>query len=237
MSRLVAFATTGALALAAPASAVTWVFGGGSGTTNSVAVTVPGQTTLTVEGRRFTGLPTALASLTQLTIPLQISRTAPGLGVTGGGSSPQVDTNQANRREAFLVTADKAIRIDGLKLSFIDANDTLQIFGVNADNSLTALGFGGLIRDGLGGTVAFSNSGANSGTTVLDFDTPLPAFDRFVFTTREPGDVAFGGQSGQGYRLDSISGAAVPEPATWAMLITGFGLVGLAMRRRQSAAA
>ncbi|WP_207790719.1 PEPxxWA-CTERM sorting domain-containing protein [Thermaurantiacus tibetensis] len=29
--------------------------------------------------------------------------------------------------------------------------------------------------------------------------------------------------------------AAVPEPATWAMLITGFGMVGFALRRRQRA--
>lgn len=29
----------------------------------------------------------------------------------------------------------------------------------------------------------------------------------------------------------------IPEPATWAMLITGFGLVGAAMRRRRVAAA
>ena len=35
--------------------------------------------------------------------------------------------------------------------------------------------------------------------------------------------------------LDGVS-AAVPEPATWAMLIGGFGLVGAAARRRRSAA-
>jgi hypothetical protein len=28
----------------------------------------------------------------------------------------------------------------------------------------------------------------------------------------------------------------IPEPATWAMLITGFGLVGSAMRRRRGIA-
>ncbi len=28
---------------------------------------------------------------------------------------------------------------------------------------------------------------------------------------------------------------AVPEPATWAMMIAGFGAVGVAMRRRQRA--
>lgn len=34
-------------------------------------------------------------------------------------------------------------------------------------------------------------------------------------------------------RLGGIAAAAVPEPATWAMLICGFGLVGLSMRRRE----
>lgn len=32
-------------------------------------------------------------------------------------------------------------------------------------------------------------------------------------------------------------GGVIPEPATWAMLITGFGLVGAAMRRRTAASA
>jgi hypothetical protein len=41
------------------------------------------------------------------------------------------------------------------------------------------------------------------------------------------------------YLLDNVrvsglgGGGAVPEPATWAMLIAGFGLVGLAARRRR----
>lgn len=37
-----------------------------------------------------------------------------------------------------------------------------------------------------------------------------------------------------GPALDGVSVAAVPEPATWAMMIFGFGLVGAAMRRRRS---
>jgi hypothetical protein len=32
----------------------------------------------------------------------------------------------------------------------------------------------------------------------------------------------------------SVSGA-VPEPATWGMMILGFGLVGMSMRRRGAA--
>jgi len=34
-----------------------------------------------------------------------------------------------------------------------------------------------------------------------------------------------------------ISEAVIPEPATWGMLIAGFGLVGTALRRRKSVAA
>jgi hypothetical protein len=34
--------------------------------------------------------------------------------------------------------------------------------------------------------------------------------------------------------IDSVNLAAVPEPATWAMMIGGFGLVGGAMRRRRT---
>ena len=39
-----------------------------------------------------------------------------------------------------------------------------------------------------------------------------------------------------GVEVIAISGA-VPEPASWAMLIAGFGLVGVAARRRKIAVA
>ena len=34
--------------------------------------------------------------------------------------------------------------------------------------------------------------------------------------------------------LDNVSVSAVPEPATWAMMLVGFGVVGASMRRRSS---
>ena len=56
--------------------------------------------------------------------------------------------------------------------------------------------------------------------------------------------VQFGGNSGSVARgapgLDNVSltaKAAVPEPATWALMIAGFGLAGAALRRRAPAAA
>jgi hypothetical protein len=40
-----------------------------------------------------------------------------------------------------------------------------------------------------------------------------------------------------GIRLTGTTGGAVPEPASWAMLIGGFGLAGAAFRTRRSSAA
>ncbi len=40
--------------------------------------------------------------------------------------------------------------------------------------------------------------------------------------------------SGNSMEFDNLAATAVPEPATWALLILGFGLVGGAMRRRTS---
>jgi hypothetical protein len=39
------------------------------------------------------------------------------------------------------------------------------------------------------------------------------------------------------YVVEWSAAAGVPEPASWAMLIAGFGLVGAAMRRRALAIA
>ena len=42
------------------------------------------------------------------------------------------------------------------------------------------------------------------------------------------------GGGNAGVFLDNISISAVPEPATWAMMLVGFGMVGFAMRKRSN---
>lgn len=231
--------------LATPATAATWLFGGATANLASVAATAAGEATLTAVARRYIPAPTTdltnVAQLLTTTVgnaPLTVSRTTPGIGVTGGGDTVQVDTNRAALREAILVTTSRQkLRLSGLRLSSVDGNDTLRLYGVGAGGALTSLGFTtGLparISLGLDGAGAFTNTSANGGTTTLTFDnTSLPGFFGYVFTTAVGGDVNFGGDTGQGYRLDAISGATVPEPASWAMLVAGMGLVGAALRRR-----
>ncbi|WP_439534940.1 PEPxxWA-CTERM sorting domain-containing protein [Polymorphobacter sp.] len=227
--------------MATPALAVTPVsfsFAGPAGTTNVASVSrTSNGVSITANALNFTVAPGSLTTLSQLTAGTrQIQQTAPGIGVNGGASAPQVDTNTPAQREAILFTASKAFQITRLKLSYIDSDDTLAIYGVNADHSLSYLGFGGQIINGLGGSAAFSHVGTNDGTTTLTLGTPTAAFDRYLFTTRVGGDVTYLGTKGQGYRIDLIAGSAVPEPESWALLVLGFGVVGLSVRRRRRVA-
>lgn len=227
------------LAIAMPAAAatmLTWTFGGASGTSNvtSVATTTTGVT-LTATALRFTQLPDTLTSLSQTLVAGQIQQTVPGIGIRGGASDPQLDTNTPGAREGILISGTEDFSIRGLKLSYIDNDDTLQLYGVNADDTLVALGFGGTIISGLGGQASASYSTANFGTVSLGLVGPTSYFSRYLFTTRVGGETLYLGTRGQGYRIDSITGA-VPEPAAWATMILGFAVVGTAARRRRSLA-
>jgi len=69
-----------------------------------------------------------------------------------------------------------------------------------------------------------------AGTFVAFEDLPAPGVFDGIGADYNYGDLAFifGNVSAQS--------AAVPEPATWAMMLAGFGLVGGTMRRRQKVA-
>ncbi len=60
-----------------------------------------------------------------------------------------------------------------------------------------------------------------------------------TFTTTGPTTLTFtqnGGDNFRGSILDNVVVASVPEPATWLLMIAGFGLVGGMMRRRKPVA-
>lgn len=91
---------------------------------------------------------------------------------------------------------------------------------------------------GQGGNV-FQDSVTHTGSVLSKMDWSNYTFE---FTATEAQSTLFftntaGGTSG-GIYLDNVSvtgpapTAAVPEPATWALMISGFGLAGAALRRR-----
>lgn len=95
-----------------------------------------------------------------------------------------------------------------------------------------------------------NNGGAHSYTLTINgatIGTYTSGFFGFVTNS----SAQFLGVAGQSYTvafngiangdtttfIDRVSLAVVPEPATWAMLVAGFGLVGVAIRRRATTVA
>jgi len=69
-------------------------------------------------------------------------------------------------------------------------------------------------------------------TSNLDWRVYTNTFTASGTTTRLTFTNLTGGPN-EGLLLDSVSVAAVPEPGTWAMMLLGFGAIGMAMRSRR----
>ena len=244
---------------AVPASAVIVVasFTGTGANIASVSNTSSPYFTLTVAARSYTGVASnALTTLTANSPTVRnLTRSAAGLGVEGGGSATQMDTNSNTRREAFLVTGTAAFYLTNLRLTSVDQDDTLMIYGVRSDGTLRAYSYGtgntaandsaartaGAIIGGAGGSLlsnvrTAANGGTNAFGTGIVSGVGSEKFTRYLITTRVGGEVTYLGTLGQGFALQALT-ATVPEPATWAMLVVGFGLVGFARRRRTAVVA
>jgi hypothetical protein len=100
-------------------------------------------------------------------------------------------------------------------------------------DSGTAVGWG-FDPTGIRATIWTLNGGLIDLNTLIDGNSGWILRDAAAINAR--GQIAATGiRDGVQYliRLDPI-GAVVPEPASWAMLIAGFGLVGAAIRRRRA---
>ncbi len=93
---------------------------------------------------------------------------------------------------------------------------------------------------------SFSAGFLIDGATEVNFDGPVLAFDA-PFSTYTYNYAATGsgtlqayiraraaGTDNVGIVIDDVSLSAVPEPATWAMMIVGFGVIGFSARRRRN---
>jgi hypothetical protein len=107
------------------------------------------------------------------------------------------------------------------------------VFGSSITSANTYFGFA--YNDG--GVVAFDYF--PSLTTAGTFVAPegfVPALGSTFSSSLAPQQNAFGALNTRTYSINATaeSVAAVPEPATWALMILGFGIVGAALRRRRT---
>jgi hypothetical protein len=103
--------------------------------------------------------------------------------------------------------------------------------GASSWNSASFNGF--VVFDDTDSLSAITSVTINSSTTLGGFDSSRVTFDADHIFVNWQG-LAF--HDGDIVSL-AVNSGAVPEPASWAMMLGGFGLVGGAMRSRRKAAA
>lgn len=125
-------------------------------------------------------------------------------------------------------------------IQYDDATNAATLLGINFEigttvftTANTGLEYGGnnvaLGQSYYIGGLAFSPTGISSNTNdfLLHFNPYTRTAGAFYYSTVGLNEIPSG-------TATLAIATAVPEPATWAMMLLGFGAVGIAMRRRRS---
>ena len=209
MKTLLLAATTAAM-MAAPAGAVTIINGSFEQSTNAVAPGASGFRTLKNGNTGITGWKVRGNSIDYVGSywQAQDGNRSIDLNGTGQGAIEQM-LNGLTIGQTYEVSFWLAGNPDGGNATKI---------AVASDGGA----FSGVYR--------FNTTGKSRGAMGWERETFRFVADgttaRLSFSSAQPG--------AYGAALDNVGIAAVPEPATWALMILGFGAVGGAMRRRRA---
>ena len=149
--------------------------------------------------------------------------TAPGTGIAAAPAGTTPGTK-------FLTVPD----------SVSNGSATLQLGG---SYKLVSLYWGSIddyntleLLDGMGNVIHSVVGSALPAPVAANGNQSAPTSNRRVLFTNDVANITALRLSSTNYafEIDSVAGA-VPEPATWAMMLGGFGLLGAAARRRGSA--
>jgi len=227
-----AFSIVGLAALmAVPAQAsTTFDFTGGS---NHISVSedfVSDDITLTVTAGYFNG-----DSVTEYEYTAAVGHYSTGLGVNYSGSDAHY-VDGGTRNDLLIFSFDQTVELESITFSYWDVDRVWVSTGrrsgywtwVEGDDEFT-----------LFTSDPWTNIGTNYNPDSVGQDgVAMYAFDA-GWITDTFGVGAY--DDNDEFKVRSLTVKAiesgVPEPATWLMMIMGFGLVGLASRRRSAAVA
>ncbi len=174
----------------------------------------------------------AAASMLGSTVPASAAPVITSIGADLS-ASPYTFTTQGS---SFTFGFNGQLFAGPITISTASGGEVNTIFGEPTTN----------FTDGRGGPVTFGpgmNYGAFAGPTVIRFSnggnfiglravTGSGTFYGFAYTTDNIlNSIGFENVADTAITATTATGA-VPEPASWALMIAGFGLVGRAMRRR-----
>ena len=221
---------------AAPATATISFNLAGADTASPSMLFVENGFSVTATARTFGYRAGGISELAHLSAAAPNLRlTTDGLGIAGGTFETRVDSYLPFAREAILLAGSEAFHLNGVRLNSMSGRDPLALYGVNG-NSLVFLG---------------NYGGAGTATQSLSVDSGPDGFLAYLFAVRDPGPTSAANFPSLSFQLSGLDIApvnnpvdpgdvapgGVPEPASWAMLIIGFGLVGAVSRRRRFVAA
>lgn len=174
-------------------------------------------------------------SATSASAAVLFTQAAPTGALTSPNSVNFVFAAGGATSAAVSFTLNGYASLDGADNGYTDVF-TLSLNGTDILSGSWNMGGGGnntLYFAPVGSSISVSSPGGWAGGTGL-FNVPLALISGAnTLTLSYSGNYQGLGDEGWGVSDLKVSGA-VPEPASWAMLIIGFGVVGAAARRRKT---
>ncbi|GGI90581.1 hypothetical protein GCM10007973_28600 [Polymorphobacter multimanifer] len=229
-----------AATIAAPAAALT-TFASISPSTTDLNVTF-------VNGDRTDRLYTSLTEGARAASGVPVIFTL-GLGIPNLQSVASTFTLDAQMPDSD-VGSSGAFSLLGASGSFsIIANNAVTTGGITGTNLLSGVFNGASLNGTIGETTGAFRASTIGGATITyssdfldfsdvidsDFSLALTAVTNAFAPNGNPGLAGFRATIGGQFSSEPVP-AFIPEPGTWAMLILGFGMVGISARRRQKVA-
>ncbi|WP_309141103.1 PEPxxWA-CTERM sorting domain-containing protein [Novosphingobium sp. G106] len=192
---------------------------------------ITGWTTYTTANGTITEIPSLPPSSPQPQVATTVS-----FNTTGSGASKALFLNAGAYQPPYGVGQQGG----GVFQTFTLGKDGTASFSADiaalTNNNSLGVGLLSVLLDGVV-MDSFDFGALNNATarSTLDFTSFLTAGDHTISLQATRAFAPARGVTSQYFDNASLNFAAVPEPATWAMMILGMGVIGRTMRRRRAA--